>query len=80
MICICYGQITESPKVNQFGRVFEEDFDNLQAIGKLVYQQTVASENPTIVRIEVGLIEGNGDMGSARGSSLPLPTSEDAMI
>ena len=48
-VCVCYGQIWESAKASQFGRVLEGDFDNLRKIGKLVYRQTAASENPAIV-------------------------------
>ena len=58
-ICVCYGAITESAKVNQFGRVLQEDLSKLQAIGELVYQQTVASEDKAIVGIEVSLIGGD---------------------
>jgi hypothetical protein len=83
-ICVCYGRITESAKINQFSRVLEADFDNLQAIGKLVYQQTVADENPTIVRIKVSLIWSDGDTGFARELNLPLYVSaaptEDAVM
>ena len=74
-ICVCYGRITESPKVNQLGRVLKEDFDDLQATEKLVYQQTATNKNPTIVRIEVSLIGGDGDMGLVRELNLPLPVS-----
>ena len=58
-ICVCYGAITENAKINQFGRVLQEDFSKLQTIGELVYQQTVANENKVIVGVEVSLIGGD---------------------
>ena len=58
-ICVCYGAITKSAKINQFGHVLQEDFSKLQAIGELVYQQTVANENKANVGVEVSLIGGD---------------------
>lgn len=55
--------------------MLEEEFDSLQAIGKLVCQQTVANENPRIVRIEVSLIDGDADAGLVRKLDLPPPVS-----
>ncbi|KAF8546817.1 hypothetical protein OG21DRAFT_1035559 [Imleria badia] len=60
-ICVCYGAITETAKVNQFGRVLQDDFPKLQAVGELIYQQTVASENKAIVGIELSLIGGDAN-------------------
>ena len=70
-VCFCYGRITESAKVNKFGQVLEEDLDKLRAIGELIYQQTVANEDRTIMRIEVSLIEGDEDMGTAVSAGPP---------
>lgn len=43
-ICLYYRRVTESAKVNQFGRVFGGDFNDLQAIRKPVYQQRSPTE------------------------------------
>ncbi|KAL3471432.1 hypothetical protein BJX99DRAFT_250447 [Aspergillus californicus] len=40
-ICITYGKITESAKINQFAQVLEEDLTVLEQAGKLVYAQTI---------------------------------------
>lgn len=74
-VCFCYGRITESAKVNKFGQVLEEDFGNLRAIGELVYQQTVANKDRTIVQIEVNLIEGDQDVNMAVSAGPPAKGS-----
>ncbi|MCP3461043.1 DUF3830 family protein [Bradyrhizobium sp. CCGUVB23] len=52
-ICLTYGRITESAKVNKFGEVFESDLPILQKLGELVYEQTVAQPRRNIVEINV---------------------------
>ncbi|MBD9492216.1 DUF3830 family protein [Ensifer sp. ENS11] len=52
-ICLTYGKITESAKVNKFAEVFEEDLSKLQELGALVYEQTVAQPRRNIVEINV---------------------------
>ncbi|PLB53735.1 hypothetical protein P170DRAFT_420551 [Aspergillus steynii IBT 23096] len=52
-ICITYGTITESAKINKFAEVFEEDLPKLAEIGKLVYQQTVAQPRHTLMEVEI---------------------------
>lgn len=52
-ICLTYGKITESAKVNKFAEVFEEDLEKLQSLGTLVYEQTVAHSRRNIVEINV---------------------------
>ena len=71
-ICVCYGNATESAEVNQFGQVLQDDLEKLPAIGELVYQQTVQNETPTIVRVEVRLIGGDG---LVKEVDPPLPVS-----
>ena len=78
-VVFSYGGITESAKVNKFGRVLQEDFASLRAVGKLVYQQTVANEKPTVVRVHVGLIGGScyGNGGLPKELGSPVPMSGD---
>lgn len=52
-ICLTYGLITESAKVNKFAEVLEEDLPALRKLGGLVYQETVAQPRRTIVEINV---------------------------
>ncbi|GFG18440.1 hypothetical protein IFM61392_10555 [Aspergillus lentulus] len=52
-ICITYGKITESAKINKFAEVFEEDLPKLEEIGKLVYQQTVALPRHTLMEVHI---------------------------
>ena len=52
-ICLTYGKITESASVNKFAEVFEEDLPKLQALGALVYEQTVAQPRRNVVEINV---------------------------
>ena len=81
-VCFCYGRITESAKVNKFGQVFKEDIGNLRATGELVYQQTVANKDRTIVQIEVSLIEGDEDMDMAVSAGPPAkgPVMQDISL
>lgn len=75
-ICVCYGQITETAKVNTFGRVLEEDLDNLKAVGRLIYQQTVENEEKAILRIDVSLIAGDVD----ESANVPKPLHPHAPL
>lgn len=52
-ICLTYGKITESAKVNKFAEVFEEDLEILQTLGTLVYEQTVAQPRRNVVEINL---------------------------
>ena len=81
-VCFCYGRITESAKVNKFGQVLEEDFENLRAVGELVYRQTVANGDRTIVRIEVNLIEGDENMSMVVSAEPPAkdPVVQDVSL
>jgi hypothetical protein len=54
-ICMTYGKITESAKVNKFGEVFEEDLPKLQELGRIVWERTVAQPRRSTVEI---VIEG----------------------
>jgi hypothetical protein len=38
---LCYGEITESSKVNQFAEVIEDDLESLKDLGQLVWRKTV---------------------------------------
>jgi hypothetical protein len=53
---ICYGRVTESNPVNQFAQVYDEDLDNLRAVGRLACDQTFTQDVPSIVRINVSLV------------------------
>ncbi|KNG90865.1 hypothetical protein ANOM_000946 [Aspergillus nomiae NRRL 13137] len=52
-ICLIYGRITESAKINKFGEVLEEDLHKLEPIGKLIYQQTVAQPRRTLMQVHI---------------------------
>jgi hypothetical protein len=52
-ICLTYGRITESAKVNKFAEVLEGDLPILQMLGEIVYAQTVAQPRRNIVEINV---------------------------
>jgi len=52
-ICLTYGRITESAKVDKFGEVLESDLSILQKLGEIVYEQTVAQPRRNIVEINV---------------------------
>jgi len=52
-ICMTYGRITESAKVNKFGQVREADLDALRKLGEFVWQNTVALPRRSIVEINV---------------------------
>ncbi|CAN7691630.1 hypothetical protein [Mesorhizobium sp. LjRoot246] len=52
-ICLTYGRITESAKVNKFAEVLESDLPALQRLGEIVYEQTVAQPRRNIVEINV---------------------------
>ena len=52
-ICMTYGTITESAKVNKFGQVLETDLPLLRQLGGHVWEQTVAKPGRSVVRINV---------------------------
>ena len=52
-ICLTYGRITESAKVNKFGEVLESDLPILRALGELVYEQTVVRPRRSVVEINI---------------------------
>jgi hypothetical protein len=55
-INICYGEVTEANPVNQFAQVYDEDLDNLRAVGNLVCKETFTKDVPRVIRINVSLI------------------------
>ena len=52
-ICLTYGRVTESAKVNKFGEVFGSDLPTLRRLGEIVYEQTVAQPRRSIVEVNV---------------------------
>ncbi|KAF7597010.1 hypothetical protein BBP40_011376 [Aspergillus hancockii] len=52
-ICIAYGTITESVKINIFAEISEEGLPKLEQIGKLVYQQTAAQPRHTLMEVHI---------------------------
>ncbi|KHN97455.1 Cyclophilin-like protein [Metarhizium album ARSEF 1941] len=52
-ICVTYGKITESAKINKFAEVFQEDLQVLEQIGKLVYEHTVALPRHKILKLVI---------------------------
>ncbi|TKI07007.1 DUF3830 family protein [Martelella alba] len=52
-ICLTYGRITESAKVNKFGEVLAEDLQTLSRLGAHVWERTVAQPRRTTVEIIV---------------------------
>ncbi|TPX13584.1 uncharacterized protein E0L32_006055 [Thyridium curvatum] len=54
-VCFCYGAVTESTAVNQFAQVLDEDLPKLEALGRLVYRETVSAKTPTIVQMTMRL-------------------------
>lgn len=56
-VCMTYGTITESAKVNKFGQVLEEDIPILQAVGKEVLQRTVYNAHHENIPVYVSLLE-----------------------
>ena len=53
-ICITYGAITESAKINKFGQILEADLPLLARLGAHVWEQTVARPRRSVVRVSVG--------------------------
>ncbi len=51
---LCYGEITESAKVNQFAEVIEDDLEALKALGQLVWRKTVMDPVRENVSVEIG--------------------------
>ena len=52
-ICLTYGRITESARVNKFGQVLEADLPTLRRLGEHVWEQTVAGPRRTLVNVTV---------------------------
>jgi hypothetical protein len=52
-ICLTYGSITESAKVNKFGQVLEADLPILRRLGERVWDETVAHPRRNTVQISV---------------------------
>ncbi len=50
---LCYGEITESAKVNQFAEVIEEDLEKLRDLGSRVWSDTVASPVRQTVQVDI---------------------------
>ncbi|KAF8548865.1 hypothetical protein OG21DRAFT_1526205 [Imleria badia] len=77
-ICVCYGAITETAKVNQFGRVLQDDFPKLQAgdwraVKALIEKEidVVWLEEPDEIRkVRLGMIEGGAGTGNQSFSVL----------
>lgn len=65
-INVCYGEVTETAKVNQFAQVYAEDFDELRAVGKLVREQTMATADRKIVRINLSLIGATSEPATVK--------------
>lgn len=57
-INLCYGEVTESARVNQFAEVIEEDFDRLKVLGARVWQRTVM--DPVRENVYVDIKEWKG--------------------
>ncbi|MGI4814495.1 MAG: hypothetical protein ACRYG5_14775 [Janthinobacterium lividum] len=55
-INICYGEITESARVNQFAQIRGEDMPTVKEVGKLVWRNTVLNpvREPVVVEISIG--------------------------
>lgn len=52
-ICITYGAITESAKVNRLGEVIPEHLDRLTALGEAVWKRTIDAAQRPPVRVSV---------------------------
>ncbi|KAF3481806.1 Cyclophilin-like protein [Arthroderma uncinatum] len=52
-ICLTYGKITESARVNKFGQVFDEDLAILSQVGNLVYAKTIAQPRRQILEVHI---------------------------
>ena len=56
-VCITYGVITESAKVNKFAAVLPEDIPTLQQAGRLVYEKTINSAQKEAVPVRIALAQ-----------------------
>ncbi|RAH65240.1 uncharacterized protein BO66DRAFT_443234 [Aspergillus aculeatinus CBS 121060] len=54
-LCLTYGRVTESAPVNKVADVEAADLPALVQLGRLVYEQTVASARHTLLTIHVSL-------------------------
>lgn len=52
-ICLTYGAITESAKVNKFGQVVDDDLPSLRRLGEHVWDQTVRQPRKCLVNVSV---------------------------
>jgi hypothetical protein len=52
-INLCYGEITESAKVNQFAEVIQDDLDALRDLGSRVWSNTVADPVRHVVQVDI---------------------------
>ncbi|KAG0017123.1 hypothetical protein BGZ82_000839 [Podila clonocystis] len=73
-INVCYGEVTETAKVNKFAQVYPEDLNQLRAIGALVQEQTMATADRTIVRITVSLIGANPNPATSKQLDVTDPS------
>ncbi|KAA8645327.1 hypothetical protein EYZ11_007732 [Aspergillus tanneri] len=56
-LCLTYGTVTESALVNKVAEVVEDDFEDLNRLGHLVYEKTVTSARHTLLTIHISLID-----------------------
>jgi hypothetical protein len=52
-ICLTYGQITESARINKFGQVLDADLPKLRRLGERVWDETVSHPRRNLVRTSV---------------------------
>lgn len=60
-ICMTYGTITESAKVNKFAQVREEGIELIKKVGKHVLQSTVNEAQRKSVRVIIRRVEEGGN-------------------
>jgi len=60
-VCMTYGTITESAKVNKFGEVLAEDIPILQSVGREVLQRTIYNAHHENIPVHVSLLESEAD-------------------
>jgi len=73
-INICYGEVTETAKVNKFAQIYHDDLGKLETVGKLVYDKTVSSADKTILRIDVSLMDASPTRPIVKQPTATLPT------
>ena len=76
-INVCYGEVTETAKVNQYAQIYHDGLRKLDAVGKLVYDKTVSSADKTILRIDVSLIDPSPARPVAEKPAVALPTDSN---